>query len=270
MSHQSNTPSDAGETASTNSIVPAHIQEVGNIAVYDRITNPMEAVKVLGAAIFKSGIFNVEKPEIGEVIAMECLAQRKSPLELARTYHFVEGKLAMKADAMLAKYQQAGGRVTWVLRTDSEVKAVFHYRESSVEIHVTYEEFVRKGVVFGKDGKTLKHNWKAWPKQMLTARAISEGVRLVAPETAWGTYAVEELSDTETSRRQVATVVSTLDEIVPDFQRDAAVRVLRKVGHLTEAQGWADIPADLANTLSHPKRSNAFLTAVKAEYETNI
>jgi hypothetical protein len=89
--------------------LPATIQtaELGNIAMYDRITDPMQAIKTLGAAIFKSGIFGVDKPEIGEVLAMQCLAERKSPLELARTYHFIEGKLAIKSDALLAKFQMA-------------------------------------------------------------------------------------------------------------------------------------------------------------------
>jgi hypothetical protein len=42
------------------------------------------------------------------------------------------------------------------------------------------------------------------------------------------------------------------------------------VGHLTDAQGWADIPDTLSLTLSHPKRSQAFAAAVKAEYEASI
>jgi len=248
--------------------LPATIQtaELGNIAMYDRITDPMQAIKTLGAAIFKSGIFGVDKPEIGEVLAMQCLAERKSPLELARTYHFIEGKLAIKSDALLAKFQMAGGTVTWTTRTDKLVVATFSNKGSSVEIVAAFEDFEKKGIVFGKDGKTLKDNWRKWPKQMLTARAISEGVRLVAPECAFIT--VEELD--YNAKATAIEVVSTLDSIIPEFQREAAVRVLRKVGHLTDTQSWADIPNELANTLSHPKRSQAFASAVKAEYESNL
>jgi hypothetical protein len=246
-------------------LAPMHTAELSTLAVYDRITDPMQAIKTLGAAIFKSGIFGVDKPEIGEVLAMQCLAERKSPLELARTYHFIEGKLAIKSDALLAKFQMGGGTVVWSTRTDTLVVATFTNKGSSAEITAAFEDYAKKGIIYGKDGKTLKDNWKKWPKQMLTARAISEGVRLVAPECAFIT--VEEMGGIES---RVIEVVNDLESVIPEFQREAAVRVLRKVGHLTDTQGWADIPDSLAITLAHPKRSQAFAAAVKAEYEATI
>ena len=261
MSHQANQP-EPGEVIP---LAPMNTSELSSLAVYDRISDPMQAIKTLGAAIFKSGIFGVDKPEIGEVLAMQCLAERKSPLELARTYHFIEGKLAIKSDALLAKFQMAGGTVNWTTRTDTLVVATFTNKGSSAEITASFDDYAKKGIVYGKDGKTLKDNWKKWPKQMLTARAISEGVRLVAPECSFIT--VEELGGIQS---KVVDVPSDLESIIPEFQREAAVRVLRKVGHLTEAQGWADIPDTLSITLSHPKRSQAFAAAVKAEYEATI
>ena len=260
MSHQAN-PDQPGEIVPLAPMNP----ELTSLAVYDRIANPMEAVKTLGAAIFKSGIFGVDKPEIGEVLAMQCLVEKKSPLELARTYHFIEGKLAIKSDALLAKFQMNGGTVDWKVRTEKQVVAVFTNKGSSVEVVANYEDYERKGVVFGKDGKTVKDNWRKWPKQMLTARAISEGVRLVAPECAFLT--VEEY---EPMVVRTVDIRDDLNHIIPEFQRDAAVRVLRKVGHLTEGQGWADIPETVITTLIHPKRSQAFAAAVKNEYEQTL
>ena len=261
MSHQANQP-EQGEVIP---LAPMNTSELSSLAVYDRISDPMQAIKTLGAAIFKSGIFGVDKPEIGEVLAMQCLAERKSPLELARTYHFIEGKLAIKSDALLAKFQMAGGTVVWTTRTDTLVVATFTNKGSSAEITASFDDYAKKGIVFGKDGKTVKDNWKKWPKQMLTARAISEGVRLVAPECSFIT--VEELGGIQS---KVIEVSNSLEDIIPEFQREAAVRVLRKVGHLTDGQGWADIPDTLSATLSHPKRSQAFSAAVKAEYEATI
>lgn len=261
MSHQANHP-EPGEVIP---LAPMNTSELSSLAVYDRISDPMQAIKTLGAAIFKSGIFGVDKPEIGEVLAMQCLAERKSPLELARTYHFIEGKLAIKSDALLAKFQMAGGTVVWTTRTDTLVVATFTNKGSSAEITASFDDYAKKGIVFGKDGKTVKDNWKKWPKQMLTARAISEGVRLVAPECSFIT--VEELGGIQS---RVVDVPNSLENIIPEFQREAAVRVLRKVGHLTDAQGWSDIPDTLSATLSHPKRSQAFAAAVKAEYEASI
>ncbi len=234
--------------------------ELAAAGVYDRISDPMSAIKTLGLSIFKSGIFGLDKPEQGEILAMQCMVEKKSPLELARTYHFIQGQLAIRSDALLAKFHQAGGIVEWGDRTDERVTATFRKGTSSAAIVADMKEYVANGTALGKDGKP-KDNWKKWPRRMLTARAISEGVRLIAPECCFGTYTVEEL-DATPSRPSVRQNTLTLDELVPEAKRDAAVEVLRQTGHLTPTQGWADIPSDLAETLC--KKPGPFLSAVES------
>jgi len=243
-----------------NELVPVTPQshDLAVSGVYDRISDPMQAIKTLGLSIFKSGIFGLDKPEQGEILAMQCMVEKKSPLELARTYHFIQGQLAIRSDALLAKFQQAGGTVVWTERSDEKVKATFRKGTSSADIVADMKEYVGNGTALGKDGK-LKDNWKKWPRRMLTARAISEGVRLIAPECCFGTYTVEEL-DATPSKPFARQNTLTLDELVPEGKRDAAVAVLRQVGHLTPEQGWADISQDLADTLC--KKPGPFLTAV--------
>lgn len=245
---------------SNNEQVPATVAEpLDNITVYDRISDPMTAIKTLGNSIFKSGIFGIDKPEQGEVIAMECLAQRKSPLELARTYHFIAGRLAIKSDALLAKFQQAGGTVNWITRTDKIVEADFCKDGSCTRIVATIEEYTANGVATGAN----KETWRKWPRRMLTARAIGEGVRLVCPEAAFGTYTVEELDVAPSFKAKSTIQAMTLDDYITDDLRESAVEVLRKVGHLTADQGWSDISDELKTTLAHPKRVESFLQAVK-------
>ena len=226
--------------------------------VYDRISDPMSAIKTLGRSIFLSGIFGLDKPEQGEILAMQCMVEKKSPLELARTYHFIQGQLAIRADALLAKFHQAGGSVDWTERTDEKVRATFRKGTSSADIVADMKEYVGNGTALGKD-KQLKDNWKKWPRRMLTARAISEGVRLIAPECCFGTYTVEEL-DATPSRPYARQNTLTLDELVPEGKRDAAVEVLRQTGHLTPEQGWADLSLDTAETLA--KKPGPFLSAI--------
>jgi hypothetical protein len=230
--------------------------------VYDRISDPMLAIKTLGRSIFLSGIFGLDKPEQGEILAMQCLVEKKSPLELARTYHFIQGQLAIRSDALLAKYQLAGGKVNWITRTDSLVEAEFSKCDSKAVIVADMKEYVGNGTALGKDGKP-KDNWKKWPRRMLTARAISEGVRLIAPECCFGTYTVEEL-DATPSKPFARQNTLSLDELVPEAKREAAVAVLRQVGHLTDEQGWADISPDLQDTLT--KKPAAFLSAVDKQF----
>ena len=232
--------------------------ELAAAGVYDRISDPMSAIKTLGRSIFLSGIFGLDKPEQGEILAMQCMVEKKSPLELARTYHFIQGQLAIRSDALLAKFHQAGGTVDWTERTDEKVKATFRKGSSSADIVADLKEYVGNGTALGKD-KQLKDNWKKWPRRMLTARAISEGVRLIAPECCFGTYTVEEL-DATPSRPYPRQNTPTLDELVPEGKRDAAVEVLRQTGHLTPEQGWADLSPDTAETLA--KKPAPFLSAI--------
>ena len=248
--------------------VVASNHELAVSGVYDRITDPMQAIKTLGLAIFKSGIFGLDKPEQGEILAMQCMVEKKSPLELARTYHFIQGQLAIRADALLAKFHQAGGSVDWTERTDEKVRATFRKGTASADIVADMKEYVGNGTALGKD-KQLKDNWKKWPRRMLTARAISEGVRLIAPECCFGTYTVEEF-DPPASRsyNHVSQPAVTLDELVPEAKRDAAVEVLRHFGHLTQEQGWADISADLSNTLT--KKPAPFLSAIDAHERLSL
>ena len=239
--------------------------ELAVSGVYDRISDPMQAIKTLGLSIFKSGIFGLDKPEQGEILAMQCMVEKKSPLELARTYHFIQGQLAIRSDALLAKFHQAGGTVEWGERTDEKVTAVFRKGTSSAAIVADMKEYVGNGTALGKDGKP-KDNWKKWPRRMLTARAISEGVRLIAPECCFGTYTVEELDAPSTHRSfaQASKQAPTLDELINIEYRPAAVAVLRETGHLTPEQDWADITPDLAETLA--KKPGPFWEAVKAKY----
>lgn len=236
----------------SDEIVPV---PASTLDVYDRMSDPLAAIKTLGGAIFKSGIFGLDKPEQGEVLAMQCLAERKSPLELARTYHFIQGQLAIRSDALLAKFHQAGGSVTWQKRTDSEVEATFKRGASFANIVATIEEYVANGTATKADGKTLKDNWKKWPRRMLTARAISEGVRLVAPECCFGVYVAEEIES-----KPLEVVPTTLAEIIPPGKVSQAIALLVKAGHLTDGDTLDDVSADTVASIL--KKPQAFLDAL--------
>jgi hypothetical protein len=243
---------------------PAPLQ---TLEVYDRITNPMEAVKALGQSIFKSGLFGCDRPEQGEVLAMQCLTERKSPLELARTYHFIQGQLAIRADALLAKFQMMGGQVQWLERTDIKVVAIFGKPGSgSAQIVADIEEYKKNGTAYKADGKSLKDNWVKWPRRMLTARAISEGVRLVAPECCFGTYVVEELQGDSPrfGRKTVPVGVNTVAELVPAEQHDAAVAMLMKANMLEEGQTLADLAEVHSDSIL--RSPGPFMTAVNQAF----
>lgn len=164
-------------------------------SVYDRI-DPDKFIPAVGQAIAQSGIFGPTSPATGIVIALECAAQRCSPFDLARRYHVIESKLSMRADAMLAKFRQRGGRHR-IIRRDSECAAVeLSLDGETVVFALTFEEAKDEPFVWSKV-KELKKNY-ATPlsrMQMLWARVVSDGVRTMAPEVVAGSYTPEEVVD---------------------------------------------------------------------------
>ncbi len=92
------------------------------VCVYDRMQDPIAAIDKMGDWIFKSRMFGCDERELGgdaqaRIFALACLQERKSPLEMLKTYHIIQGKLAKRADAMLGEYDDhpacAGAQATY-------------------------------------------------------------------------------------------------------------------------------------------------------------
>ncbi len=174
-----------------NTPVPA----VANaISLYDRISDPMDAVNKLGVAFAQSKMFGCSNESQGRVLAMHCLAERKSPVALMREYHLIGGNLTMKADVMLAKFRQAGGSHIVLERSANRAATELKYKRQTLMFEFTWEEAKKESYVYCKD-KTLKDNWNTPRRrmQMLWARLISDAVRAVCPEAVAGHYTPEDL-----------------------------------------------------------------------------
>lgn len=166
------------------------------IVLYEKIDNPISAIETLGAMFAGSGMFGCEKKEQGMVLAMQCLSERISPLDLARRYHIIEGKLSKRADAIQADFENDGGIVEWI-RTDDEVcevKCTHPKAPKPMTVTVELKKLIERGIAIGKNGN-LKDNYRKFPANMLRARAISECVRIVRPAMLVGVYTPEEISD---------------------------------------------------------------------------
>jgi hypothetical protein len=109
---------------------------------------------------------------------------------------------------MMARFQQQGGKVDWKILTDEEVTATFsHPSGGSATITWTFEQ-ARKAGLTGKD------NWKNYPRAMLRARVVSEGIRTVFPGVVLGVYTPEEVQDipTQPQSRDMGTAVVVEEE----------------------------------------------------------
>ena len=153
---------------------------------------PYSDIERMGAAITKSGLFGVKTQD--QAVALMLVAQSEGlhPARAAMEYHVIQGRPALKADAMLARFQSAGGKVEWKDYTDEKVSGVFsHPQGGSVTIDWTIERAKQAGV-YGKNP-----TWKSYPRPMLRSRCISEGIRTVYPGVSVGVYTPEEVQDFE-------------------------------------------------------------------------
>ena len=146
----------------------------------------------MAEAIAKSGLFGMK--DTNSVLALMAVAQAEGlhPATAARDFHIIQGRPALKADAMLARFQNAGGKVDWTEYTDEKVTGLFtHPNGGSLSVTWTLEQASRIGLVKPGSG------WQKFPRAMLRSRCISEGIRSVFPGSVTGFYSPEEVQDFE-------------------------------------------------------------------------
>lgn len=167
---------------------------------------PVDQVERMAVAVAKSGLFGVKTPDQAMALMLIAQAEGLHPAIAARDYHVINGRPTLKADAMLARFQTAGGSVRWGEYTDQRVVGTFsHPQGGSVEVAWTVDMATAAGL-------TKNPTWRSYPRQMLRARCISEGIRTVFPGVVVGTYTPEEAEDmAPPPPRQPEPIVEVLD-----------------------------------------------------------
>lgn len=150
---------------------------------------PYADMERMATTIAQSGLFGVKSPVQALALMLIAQAEGLHPATAARDYHVIQGRPALKADSMLARFQAAGGKVEWHAYEDTAVSGTFsHPSGGKVRIEWTIDQAKRAGLT-GKDV------WKQYPRAMLRARVISEGIRTVYPGVLSGMYTPEEVRD---------------------------------------------------------------------------
>lgn len=219
------------------------------VGVYDRMANPIEAVEKLGEWIARSGMFGCDKVEQGQILALQCMVERKAPMEMSKTYHIIGGKLSMRSDAMLAEYRKRGGKVIWKSFDDKLAKAVWVYDGNEIELSYSIDEARKAGLIKEKSG------WMKDPAAMLRARLISKAIRMLAPEVCTGVYTPEETADFTVPlvELKAAKVACPLEELL-SVHEPMVNHILLDKGLIAEGQTFRDLPQDKKdNILKNPK-----------------
>jgi len=145
-------------------------------------------IEKIGTAIAKSGLFGMRTPDQAIALCLIAHAEGQHPALAALEYDIIQNRPSLKAKAMLARFQNSGGKVVWKERSDDVAEAVFSHPVGG-EITVRWDMDRAK-----QAGLDTKDNWKKYPRAMLSARVISEGVSTVYPGAA-RFYTPEEIRD---------------------------------------------------------------------------
>lgn len=150
---------------------------------------PFNELQQMGAALAQSGLFGMKTPDQAIALMLVAQAEGQHPATIAQDYDIIQGKATRKTHSVLARFQAAGGKVEWHSLTSEIADATFsHPQGGTLRMDWTFEQAKKAGLV-GKD------NWKNYPRAMLRARLIAEGVRAVYPAAIGGMMIAEEAQD---------------------------------------------------------------------------
>ena len=158
---------------------------------------PFDQMESMASYIVRSKLFGAKDESQAMSLMLLAQAEGMHPMSAIQDFDIVQGRPARKTHSILARFQAAGGKVAWQEITATRACGVFsHPQGGSLEVEWTFEQAQKIG------GLTSKDNWKNYPKAMLRARCIAEGVRAVFPGAIGGMMSVEEAHDAEPPARQ--------------------------------------------------------------------
>lgn len=193
---------------------------------------PFGELSRMAEAMARSQLFGMKTPD--QVVSLMLVAQANNqhPAAAARDYDIISGRPAKKAEAMLRDFIDAGGSVKWNALDNTVADATFsHPAGGTVRIDWTMARAAEAGLA----GKEM---YKKWPRQMLRARVISEGVRTIYPVATGGMYTPEETQDIPGASLEVVTTPSANQTPALPSGRIAEIEAM-----FTEAKSMNDVQA---------------------------
>jgi len=200
---------------------------------------------VMADAIVKSGFYGFKNKEQVMAVMLVAQAENKHPATVVQEYDIIQGKPALKSQAILARFQLAGGSVQWDAVSPKAVKGTFkHPSGGTLTVEWTIEMAKQAGIY--RDGS----GWSKYPEDMLRARVISRAVRSVYPACILGHYATEEVMDFEPPKHmgmveEVKAPVEVIEDTGGDYSLILPDGQVYSSFHTVE--GWIAGYAELAS-----------------------
>jgi hypothetical protein len=130
-----------------------------------------------------------------------------SPFQSMKDLYLVSGKLPIQSNALAALVKAHKSHDYRVIEHTAELCKIEFFQEGE---SIGVSEFTIKDAA--KSGIINKDVWKKFPKNMLFARALANGVRWFCPNVAIGWHVSEELEDVyDTDNTPKETITLTAD-----------------------------------------------------------
>lgn len=145
----------------------------------------------MGEIFAKSGMFTDIKSATQAVVKI--MAGKElgmTPFQSMSSIYIVNGRLSLTSQAMSSLIKKTKKYDYKVVKLDeTECSIDFYSSEEKVGNSMfTFKDAVKAGLV-------NKDVWKSYPKNMLFARALSNGARFYCPDAICGYYSKEEIED---------------------------------------------------------------------------
>ena len=239
----------------------------------------MNDLVVAGKLLSESCMFGADTAAKGFVIATACHQEKMSLMGFQRTYHIIDNSPSMKADAMLARFLELGGKYTIVEKSATRAAISLEIDGRKLEDSFTWEEAKQERYVYNKDGKTLKDNWSTprRVKQMLWARLVSDTVRTIEPRVNNGVYTPDETENFGPAGKAVPVekvvnpeAAAKMAKVKPQSKpKPETVDVKPKAGKVAAENEFerCQIPGPMLNVAWHEMETDVLNQALQVKHE---
>jgi hypothetical protein len=213
---------------------------------------PYSDMEKMAAVMGKTNMFG-KTPD--QLLALMLVAQSEGihPARAAQEYDVINGRPALKSQAALARFQEAGGSIKWIERSDTAAEADFSHPQGGT-VRVRWDQAkATKAKLWGKRGREGQDTpWTTMPGIMLQWRAVAEGVRVCYPACLNRLYLVEEVQDFEPLRNVTPT-------------EKAAQTDMEALGDVRNSKGEYSPEADPGEPATRGDRIAGKVRAIKVE-----
>lgn len=193
--------------------VPSAVPAVREKETFIQFNGTKPPQIMMAQLFFDSGLFPNAR-NVGGVFTIVQYGREVglSPVVALNSVAIINGKLSMSGASMLALAFKHGVKATIVEESD-KICTIFFQRDGYPDYTSTFtiEDAEQAELLKQENGRIKHEGWRKYPAQMLRWRAVSKGLKVVAPDIMAGVYTEEELESVDSIQNNTYHDVTTVD-----------------------------------------------------------